>query len=36
MTTEQICISLTIILYLCFITCVGVYFNRRGGGANTD
>ena len=34
MTTEQICISLTIILYLCFITCVGVYFNRRGGGAN--
>lgn len=36
MTTEQICISLTIILYLCFITCVGVYFNRRGSGSNTD
>ena len=36
MTTEQICISLTIILYLAFITCVGVYFNRRGSGANTD
>ena len=36
MTTQQILICLTIILYLAFITCVGVYFNRRGSGANTD
>ena len=36
MTSAQICICLTIVAYLCFITCVGVYFNRKGGGANTD
>ena len=36
MTTQQILICLTIVLYLAFITCVGVYFNRRGSGANTD
>ena len=36
MTSAQICICLTIVAYLCFITCVGVYFHRRGGGANTD
>ncbi|NBI09832.1 sodium/proline symporter [Colidextribacter sp. OB.20] len=36
MTIPQILICLTIVLYLAFITCVGVYFNRRGSGANTD
>ena len=36
MTTQQILICLTIVLYLAFITCVGIYFNRKGSGANTD
>ncbi|MCI8304614.1 MAG: sodium/proline symporter [Lawsonibacter sp.] len=36
MTAQQILICLTIVLYLGFITCVGIYFNRKGSGANTD
>ena len=35
MTTSQICIIITIAVYLIAMVLVGVYFSKKGGGSNS-